>query len=716
MENKKKLSTFKKIMVTVGLAVIAIFIALQDVHGYDSSNQGANVVDKWGYFHFKINGDKTTNLQIRISRSSSPGWNTFRDNATTWTASIYSGTNNHNVRFSNGSKSMSVTTKLDQDGHYYIFNLPIVYDMPAHYQYTGWGSDRPDIVARFNLDSYSQYNNTNYNTASASGNHSASKSSRSINLQINAAQCGIKTYNKYFYNSILWFNLGKPTRKVTQNHYYWNAANSTWNQFNTTSTNVTDGGWFAPYNVSAPSGYSPGNNYGYYASNGNSLGGGTVGSNGFTVCDNNVVHVHYYPNTYYVYYNANGGTGAPPTQAFTYNSGASISRTVPSRVGYTFTGWNYSGNLFQPGQAIPSGWWSFTLTAQWKINSYTLTYNANGGTVSPSSKTLNYGAAYGTLPIPSKKGYTFLGWFTSPSGGTQVSSSTVMQNSNVTIYAHWKNNVPTFTGPSLENADNNPIKPFVDDGYLIIQKGDTFTPHLYMFVSDTEDGNLTGKMEISCEVPLLEGKATQSGIYNVLYSIRDSGGASATYTLKVLVNEAPEIKAGERTFFLNQYQVGISDLLKKVTSKDLEDGNITSKVKLLSIEYPDRVDTQVQYLDTSKLGDFKVTYEVTDKYKKTVTKQTTIHVNENDSVISSMIKTSFRFISKDFLSTLDNTSKWVINPSLNQKLKHSLNSETPSKTYTFSSQKVKQMKQYIDSDSYTKDSQTNEDFRNTFLR
>lgn len=58
----------------------------------------------------------------------------------------------------------------------------------------------------------------------------------------------------------------------------------------------------------------------------------------------------------------------------------------------------------------------------------------------------------------------------------------------------------------------------------------------------------------------------------------------------------------------------------------------------------------------------------------------------------------------------------MINPSLNQKLKHSLNSETPSKTYTFSSQKVKQMKQYIDSDSYTKDSQTNEDFRNTFLR
>lgn len=53
MENKKKLSTFKKIMVTVGLTVIAIFIALQDVHGYDSSNQGANVVDKWGVLSFQ---------------------------------------------------------------------------------------------------------------------------------------------------------------------------------------------------------------------------------------------------------------------------------------------------------------------------------------------------------------------------------------------------------------------------------------------------------------------------------------------------------------------------------------------------------------------------------------------------------------------------------------------------------------------------------------
>ena len=65
MENKKKLSTFKKIMVTVGLTVIAIFIALQDVHGYDSSNQGANVVDKWGYFHFN-HQRQTYKLEYRV--------------------------------------------------------------------------------------------------------------------------------------------------------------------------------------------------------------------------------------------------------------------------------------------------------------------------------------------------------------------------------------------------------------------------------------------------------------------------------------------------------------------------------------------------------------------------------------------------------------------------------------------------------------------------
>ena len=71
---------------------------------------------------------------------------------------------------------------------------------------------------------------------------------------------------------------------------------------------------------------------------------------------------------------------------------------------------------------------------------YTLTFNANGGTVSEGSRRVTYGAAYGTLPTPSRSGYTFYGWFTAASGGSQVSSGTKMGASNVTIYAQWKAN------------------------------------------------------------------------------------------------------------------------------------------------------------------------------------------------------------------------------------------------------------------------------------
>ena len=67
---------------------------------------------------------------------------------------------------------------------------------------------------------------------------------------------------------------------------------------------------------------------------------------------------------------------------------------------------------------------------------YTVTFNANGGTVSEAKRTVASGSAVGTLPTPSYSGYTFNGWFTAASGGTQVSASTKV-NGNVTYYAHW---------------------------------------------------------------------------------------------------------------------------------------------------------------------------------------------------------------------------------------------------------------------------------------
>ncbi|MDO4557195.1 MAG: InlB B-repeat-containing protein, partial [Lachnospiraceae bacterium] len=66
---------------------------------------------------------------------------------------------------------------------------------------------------------------------------------------------------------------------------------------------------------------------------------------------------------------------------------------------------------------------SFTVTVKDSTPSYTVSFNANGGSCSTSSKTVRKGNLYGTLPTPARTGYTFLGWYTSSSGGTKITSS-----------------------------------------------------------------------------------------------------------------------------------------------------------------------------------------------------------------------------------------------------------------------------------------------------
>jgi len=145
--------------------------------------------------------------------------------------------------------------------------------------------------------------------------------------------------------------------------------------------------------------------------------------------------------TYTVKYNANGGSGAPSSQTKTYGKTLTLTSSKPTRTGYTFSKWNTksdgSGTNYSAGGSYTANA-AVTLYAKWTANTYTLTYNANGGTVSPASKTITFGSTYGTLPTPTRTGYTFGGWYTAASGGSAVSASTsVSTTGNRTIYAHW---------------------------------------------------------------------------------------------------------------------------------------------------------------------------------------------------------------------------------------------------------------------------------------
>ena len=126
--------------------------------------------------------------------------------------------------------------------------------------------------------------------------------------------------------------------------------------------------------------------------------------------------------------------------------------TLPSveKTGYTFQGWNTGSG--QTSSNISSSTTynktsNTTIYAAYTINSYTLTANANGGTIPSTSgwtgsgatvtKSVQYNSSYGSLPTPTRTGYDFSGWYTAIIDGTSVTSSTTMGAANVEIFAHW---------------------------------------------------------------------------------------------------------------------------------------------------------------------------------------------------------------------------------------------------------------------------------------
>ena len=152
------------------------------------------------------------------------------------------------------------------------------------------------------------------------------------------------------------------------------------------------------------------------------------------------------PDTHTYSFDANGGYDAPSAMIKIYGEHFTFPSEKPKRTGYTFIGWNNgsvnNGKTYVAGETVvglPDEniiWWAI-----WKANTYTVYFNAGGGSVSPTSKTVTYALTYGTLPTPSKSGHTFNGWFTSASGGTRITSgSTVSITSDITLYAQWSVN------------------------------------------------------------------------------------------------------------------------------------------------------------------------------------------------------------------------------------------------------------------------------------
>ena len=145
--------------------------------------------------------------------------------------------------------------------------------------------------------------------------------------------------------------------------------------------------------------------------------------------------------THKVSFNANGGTTA--AKPITVTNGATYG-TLPTatRTGYKFDGWYTArtGGSKVTASSRVNLRGDRTLYAHWtKGKTVKVTFNANGGKVSTSSKTVTAGGAYGALPTPTRTGYQFDGWYTGRTSGSKVKSTTKVtaSASAQTLYARW---------------------------------------------------------------------------------------------------------------------------------------------------------------------------------------------------------------------------------------------------------------------------------------
>lgn len=176
--------------------------------------------------------------------------------------------------------------------------------------------------------------------------------------------------------------------------------------------------------------------------------------------------------SYIITYDANGGENASDSQLKYYNKDVTLSSKTPTRSGYAFLGWGisnsstsisyYAGNTYSDNKNI-------TLYAIW-AKTYTITYNANGGTGAPSSQTKVHGRNLSlTSVIPAKTGYAFGGWGISSTATTATykSGDLYTTDSDITLYAIWKNTYTvTYNANGGSNAPSNQTK--IEDESLLL--------------------------------------------------------------------------------------------------------------------------------------------------------------------------------------------------------------------------------------------------------
>ena len=214
------------------------------------------------------------------------------------------------------------------------------------------------------------------------------------------------------------------------------------------------------------------------------------------------LYVVFTANTYKVVFNNNGGTGTKTELTCTYNKDCKLSTEGFTKEGYTISGWSKTseGEIEYTADAtvrnlVESG--SITLYAKWSANTYTITYNANGGTGSMNKTTCVYDTNCTIAGNSFKKeNYDFVNWAKDSVTGETYNAGATVKNlatsGNVDMYAIWEESLSQFGKDDWQTIAAN-VKSGDTDKYNIGDTKDvdlgTFGTHIVRIANKSECTN-----------------------------------------------------------------------------------------------------------------------------------------------------------------------------------------------------------------------------------
>ena len=176
---------------------------------------------------------------------------------------------------------------------------------------------------------------------------------------------------------------------------------------------------------------------------------------------------HWSLNTYSITYDLNGGTASGNPTSYTVES-ATITLNQPTKTGYTFTGWSGTDLTGEDNLTvtIPAGsTGDRSYTAHWSLNTYSITYDLDGGTASGNPNFYTVESSTITLNPPTRTGYTFIGWSGTDLSGSDNLTVTIPTGSigNRSYIAHWSLNTYSITydldgGTAFGNPDSYTVE------------------------------------------------------------------------------------------------------------------------------------------------------------------------------------------------------------------------------------------------------------------